>query len=127
MGKKRAKKPKTPERRPFPGGDRGRLLGHAVRRAEARARMLDPFLSTRSRIRGTASKGGPVTQAKSSPKKKKRIAPTLITQAKSSPKKKERVAKPKTGRLVKATVKVKGYTVKPHTRTMKVRVGQGVS
>lgn len=104
-------------RRPFPKPkvvdlryeDLGRRYELAVRKAEARGRILDPAVDTRDRIRGIAPKGGPVTRP---PKKKNKP--------------------PKTGKLVNAKVQVKGYTVKsytvkPHTRTMKVRVGQGVS
>ena len=72
---------------------------------DERQRILYPMLygNMRSRIRGVAPKGGPVT----------RPAPPSKASLK--------------GQLVTATVKVKGYTVKPHTRKVKIRVGQGVS
>ena len=90
--------------------DDGRRFKLKVNRASRRARILDPMMygDIRARIRGVAPKGGPITQAKSSPAKKKKTT------------------KKKTGTLVTATVKVKGYTVKPHTRKVKIRVGQGV-
>jgi len=98
-------------RRPFPKPkvvdsryeDLGRAYELAIRKAEARGRILDPAVDTRDRIRGIAPKGGPVTRP-----------PTLNPFPSSK------------GQLVTATVKVKGYTVKPHTRRVKIRVGQGV-
>jgi hypothetical protein len=80
---------------------------HAAQLLDERQRILYPMLygNMRSRIRGVAPKGGPVTYP----------APPTLNPFPSSK-----------GQLVTATVKVKGYTVKPHTRRVKIRVGQGV-